>query len=135
MNRRPMSFLVILGLLLTQSASVGHFHEFSLPSDHDQYPHIHASNWLPIACDCHDDSHHEPDHEDDAVYIGADEALVEAGSNATSSSDPSGYLSLQIDVLEVFYGLREPLELWPHPPPNQAAAFGPIYLRFRTLLI
>lgn len=109
MYRRVVSLLLLPWLLLTQSVSMGHWHEEGQPPGHGQRPHFHASS----ASLCHGDGHHHlhhyhddelppvgldklpplSDHDSDAIYIDAADALVVERSEITEEiSSPTWWV-------------------------------------------
>src|SRR5262245_35322301 len=103
MYRRPVSLLLLPCVLLTQSASLSHWHVVKRPAGHDVRPHFHTRvGW---AADTHKHGHHHhgrgghhhhhndgaenaacalhppqltavSDHDSDAVFVAASDSVV-----------------------------------------------------------
>lgn len=162
MYRRVVSLLLLPGLLLTQSAALGHSHGGSQPAGHDLRPHFHAA---PTSAGhghgCHHhgpDGHHHPhataddgpgpdtrtppagpqsDHDSSAVYTAGVDLVAHQRSSA--DTDPAGFVQWTIAWLNLsttFLSASPPHEVAnrTHPPPDSGYSC-PLYVRHLTLLI
>lgn len=161
MFRRFVSLLLLPCVLLTQSAEVfGHAHGGGQPAGHDLRPHVHTN---PVAVGSQQDHHHhgpgghhhhhsdvednpEPDaqptplpeppsdHDTDAVYVNATDAVVGERSEPNTEVESSDWLA--IPDLDLFVAGRA------GPPARplvcgrlQPGHFCPFYIRHHALLI
>lgn len=161
MYRRVVSLLLLPCVLLTQSAAAfGHAHGGGQPGGHHLRPHVHTG---PVAPERHDHTdhhghgghhhHHDhgddapeltsqpttpteplPDHDSDAVYIAAVEAVV--SGRPVLGDEPGATYSWAIPCprpFDVFSAITVTgLSSSPHPPPCCSC---PLYVRHLTLLI
>jgi hypothetical protein len=110
MFRRVVSLTLVPCLLLTQSAALGHAHGGDEPAGHDARPHLHTA---PTSDDHHHHhgpgghSHHhdaddaepeprspdsppsQPEHDADAVFVAAGDAVLAGRSQAVDETPPS----------------------------------------------
>ena len=155
MYRRIVSLILLPGLLLTQSAALGHTHDGADPAGHGLRPHIHT-NPTPVRHDHRGHHNHSPgghhhdssdvpepslpeptrDHDDDAVYLTVEAVVarpVQADDEGTSTLF---WLLPQLDVASDHgKDLSEYAMRWTHSPPRMTSADCPLYIRHLSLLI
>jgi len=162
MYRRIVTLLLLPGFLLTQWASLGHFHGGDQPVGHDLAPHFHVN---AARHDHHHGGHHhhghghkhhhhhdeddrpdikgpqspEPkplsDHDADAVYVSVDLLL---GERCLISNELGSVTSITATPARYFRGwdgTQDHFVRWLPRPPRQCSNSCALYLQHLTILI
>ena len=157
---RVVSLLLLPCLLLTQSVAVfGHAHGGGQPAGHDLRPHLHSNLVAVASHDAHGHGHvgqhhhHddandtlEPDtqptppavppsdHDTDAVYVTATDAVVAERSGLTTQVESAGWLSFPDSAPFAACHAAPPVRpvVCGRPPPSQLC---PLYIRHLALII
>lgn len=126
--RRVVCLLLVPAVLLTQRAGLCHGHGPAQPAGHDLRPHFH----LRLASQ----TDHPDDHDDDAVYLTAVEAVAARGPTGDELTRPTLPPAGVAAVLDRWpCGLAGEVAARPHPPPLITAPPPPLYLRHLALLL
>ncbi len=164
MYRRVVSLLLLPCMLLTQSAAFGHAHGGGQPAGHDLRPHVHTNPLAVDNHHAHDHSHdasgghhchHDDvkdapklytqltpqpkplsDHDSDAVYVNATDAVVVERPETTVGFESSyWWIAGDADLLaKCWAGSPVHWVFSGHPPPLDGQ-ICPLYIRYLTLLI
>lgn len=160
MYRRVVSLLLLPCVLLTQSAAMlGHAHAGMRLPGHDLRPHVHTNAASTRHADDHGHHHHgpgvhhhhndaepgphtaalpesQPDHDSDALYVTAVDAVVAERSQALEDIASSFWWLIAEEVCFA--------SCWDYPPdrsiacghsPPQSGSPCPLYVRHLALLI
>ena len=165
MYRRVVSLLLLPCLLLTQSAAFGHSHGGSQPAGHDLRPHIHTTSATAGHQQDHDrhhqghgggGHHHDaddatsdaptsltspqpeplPDHDSDAIYINAADAVAVERSKPASEIAPSlWWTAADADLFAKGWADPPTHSVFCGHPPPLYGNICPLYIRHLALLI
>lgn len=155
MYRRVVSLFLLPCVLLAQSASLGHAHGSSQPSDHILRPHVHVKLEKQAHSHSHGtESHHhhhdvamptesaipdeqpEPTHDSDAVYVSAIDLVVLQSSLVLVKDQSSVFLSVvELAILASSFDCNQvAAAICSHPSPFNVQHCAR-YIQLLTLII
>lgn len=138
MVRCAVSVVLVLCVLLSQFAALGHAHCGAQPAGHDLRPHFHAFGHTEHSCagHTHDEPAFEPfdDHDADANYLLGTDTVPAARAAGALYLEPLWWIAPRVTALAAPTVILAALHSRASRPPPRWGDCAP-YVRLLTLLI